>query len=69
MNEIIKISEVNGKQAVSAKELHLFVDMLTRFDIWISRMLEYGFTENVDYQCLYKNVPMPNGGEKKAIDG
>lgn len=68
MNELIKITEHNGKKAVSARELHNFVDMLTRFDIWIMRMLEYGFTENVDYQCLYKNVPMPNGGFKQAID-
>jgi anti-repressor protein len=67
MNELIKIYDRNGKKVVSAKDLHVFVDMLTRFDIWIMRMLEYGFIENVDYQCLYKNVPMPNGGEKQAI--
>ncbi len=66
--ELIKITEHEGKKAVSAKELHLFVDMLTRFDIWIMRMLEYGFIEHVDYQCLYKNVQMPNGGAKQAIE-
>ena len=68
MKELIKITEQNGKQAVSARELHAFVEMETRFDIWIKRMLEYGFTENVDFQCLNKNVQMPNGGYKEAID-
>lgn len=68
MNELIKITEKNGKRIVSAKELHQYVDMLTRFDIWIMRMLEYGFIENVDYQCLIKSVPMPNGGTKQAIE-
>ncbi len=69
MGELIKITTDNdGQQAVSAKELHQFVEMNTRFDIWIKRMLDYGFIENTDYQCLYKNVQMPNGGVKVAID-
>lgn len=68
MNELIKVTEQNGKQVVSAKELHQFVNRETRWDIWIKRMLDYGFTQNVDYQCLNKNVRMPNGGTKKVLD-
>jgi len=68
INELIPITENNGKRAVSARELHAFVEMETRFDKWIKRMLEYGFVENVDYQCLVKNVQMPNGGFKDALD-
>lgn len=68
MKELIPIQENNGKKAVSARDLHAFVDMNTRFDIWIKRMLEYSFVENIDYQCLNKNVQMPNGGYKSAID-
>lgn len=68
MEEIFKVIEKEGQQIVSAKELHLFVEMHTRFDIWIKRMFEYGFVENVDYQCLIKNVAMPNGGFKTIID-
>lgn len=66
--ELIPIRGENGNRAVSAKDLHAFVDMSTRFDIWIKRMLEYGFIENVDYQCLYKNVQMPNGGNRRVLD-
>ena len=68
MKELIRITEHEGRQAVSAKELHQFVDMDTRFDIWIKRMLEYGFTEGIDYQRLNKNVPMPNGGFRSVLD-
>ena len=69
MNELIKITTGNdGRQAVSARELHAYVEMSTRFDIWIKRMFEYGFTQGVDFECLYKNVQMPNGGSKVAID-
>jgi anti-repressor protein len=68
MEELIKIKESDGgKQVVSAKEIHSFLESDTRFDIWIKRMMEYGFTESVDYQCLNKTVPMPNGGNKESI--
>lgn len=55
--ELIKITEQNGKQAVSARELHTFLDIETRFDIWIKRMFGYGFEENKDYEtCSFLNL-------------
>jgi anti-repressor protein len=66
--ELIPISEYEGKKAVSARELHAFLKTETRFDIWIKRMLEYDFIENVDCQCLNKIVQMPNGGQKEILD-
>lgn len=68
MTEVIKITEKDGQQVVSLKELHKFLEIETRFDIWAKRMFEYGFTENADYQCLNKNVQMPNGGSKEVLD-
>jgi anti-repressor protein len=50
--ELIKISESNGKQVVSARELHQFLEIETRFNDWIKRMLDYGFIENVDYSKM-----------------
>ncbi|MDY3548563.1 antA/AntB antirepressor family protein [Riemerella anatipestifer] len=52
MNELIKITEQNGKQAVSARELHTFLEIKEKFTDWIKRMFEYGFIENIDYQIL-----------------
>lgn len=49
MNELIKITETNGQRAVSARELHKFLEATERFSNWFERQLQYGFTENVDY--------------------
>lgn len=45
----INIREENGKQTVSARELHEKLEVGTQFKDWIKRMIEYGFEENVDY--------------------
>ena len=49
MEELIKITEYNGKKAVSARELHQFLEISTRFDMWAKRMREYGFNEGADF--------------------
>lgn len=64
--ELIKITEQNGEQAVSARELHSFLEVGTRFNDWIQRMLDYGFTENTDYQVLLKNEYNPIGGRPET---
>lgn len=57
MKELIKITEQNGNQAVSARELHKFLEITERFSNWFERMLQYGFTENIDYQgCEFFNT-------------
>lgn len=53
MNELIKI---NSNNTVSARELHEFLKIETRFDIWFNRMKEYGFVEKVDYEKIVSKV-------------
>jgi anti-repressor protein len=53
MEELIKITENNGKKAVSARSLCDFLEIETPFLKWIVRMFKYGFTENVDWTKLY----------------
>ena len=48
--ELIKITDQNGKKAVSARDLHAFLEITERFSNWFERQLQYGFTENIDYQ-------------------
>jgi anti-repressor protein len=43
------IDDADGKQVVSAKELHEFLSLDTEFSHWIKRMLEYGFVDGVDF--------------------
>ena len=50
MNELIKIEEHDGRQAVSARELHSFLGSKKDFSNWIKHRIEkYGLIENVDY--------------------
>ena len=42
-NELIKIKNDNGKQLVSARELHEFLEVKSVFSTWFKRMIEYGF--------------------------
>jgi len=54
MKELIKVTEKDGKQVVSARELHGFLEVETKFADWIKRMIEYGFFENEDYVTVLK---------------
>ena len=47
--ELIKITDHDGKQAVSARELHGFLEVKTDFTDWCKRMFEYGFDEDKDF--------------------
>lgn len=52
MKELIKVKNENGKQLVSARELHSFLEVKTDFSDWCKRMFEYGFEKDVDYSLL-----------------
>ena len=67
-NELIKlITNEEGKQLVSARELHEFLEINTRFDKWFIRMCEYGFGENNDFTRVAQKCPTP-GGMQTIID-
>lgn len=55
MNELIKITYDNDRPAVSARDLHDFLGINTRFNDWFPRMCEYGFTEGEDYCSFLSN--------------
>lgn len=62
MNELIKITETNGKKAVSARDLHSFLGNKKQFSDWIKhRITKYGLIENIDYQSFSLNGE--NGGK------
>ena len=60
MEELIKITEYNGKKAVSARELHQFLEISTRFDMWAKRMREYGFNEGTDFCTILRKYRRPS---------
>lgn len=59
----INIKEENGKQTVSARELHEKLDIESKFMDWFNRMLKYGFEENVDYVAIAQKKVTAQGNE------
>ena len=47
--ELIKIIEREGRQLVSGRELHEFLEIRTKYKEWFRRMGEYGFEEEIDF--------------------
>lgn len=68
MTELIKIEERNGEQLVSARELHKFLEVKTRFNDWFLRMCEYGFVENKDYIAITQKRVTAQGNETTYTD-
>ena len=58
MSDLIKITTKDGKQLVSARELHEFLEIKTDFRKWFPRMCEYGFEESIDYTPVKFVHPM-----------
>lgn len=47
--ELIKVTERNGEQLVSARELYEFLEIKSNFTTWFDRMKEYGFEQEKDF--------------------
>lgn len=62
MNELIKVNYDNDTPTVSARELHEFLLVDTRYNDWFPRMCEYGFTEGTDFNLLKIERVQNEGG-------
>ena len=53
-NELIAVAiNENNEQIVSARLLHEFLEVKTKFNDWISKRIEkYSFAENVDFVAI-----------------
>ena len=52
MDNLIPIKYENDRLTVSARDLHEFLEVGTRYTDWFPRMCEYGFTEGQDFNLL-----------------
>lgn len=69
MNELIKITkDENGNSVVSGRDLHYFLKINTQYTKWFDRMLEYGFTENVDFVAISQKRLTAQGNETTYTD-
>lgn len=62
MNELIKIDYSNDRPAVSARELHEFLEVGADYRHWFPRMCEYGFTEGQDFNTVKIDRVQHEGG-------
>ena len=65
MNELIKVVYDNDQPTVSARDLHEFLGIETRYNDWFKRMTEYGFTEGTDF---YSILSKTSEGGRPATD-
>lgn len=63
MNELIKVDFSGDKPAVSARDLHEFLGVGTKYADWFHRMCEYGFAEGQDFNLL-KNERVQQEGTR-----
>jgi phage anti-repressor protein len=61
MQQLIQITEREGTQVVSAKELYTLLDSHKGFSPWINKHLQ-GLDEGVDYIGLEPKGIKPKGG-------
>ena len=65
MKELIKITEKDGQQLVSARELHEFLGVSKHITQWIKPYIkddnDYGFELNVDFMRIDGEVNPTNG--------
>lgn len=63
MEELIRITEHDGKRAVSARELHQFLGSKQQFTDWIkARVKKYDLVENIDFEVIHNFMKNPEGG-------
>ena len=63
MNELIKVDFSGDRPAVSARDLHEFLEVGTKYADWFPRMCEYGFSEGEDFNLL-KNEQVRQEGNR-----
>ena len=68
LNELIKVNIGSDDITISGRELHKFLEVKTRYDMWFNRMKDYGFTENQDFIAIAQKRATAQGNETTYID-
>ncbi len=58
----------NDEQYVSGRDLHMFLEISTRYNDWFKRMCEYGFVESVDYTPITQKRVTAQGNTTKQTN-
>lgn len=66
VNTNIAVSETD--QTVSARELHVKLEITERFSRWFDSISKYGFEENQDFTSVRTSTLVNNGAERELQD-
>lgn len=68
-NGLIPIFEVQNSKLVNGRDLHVFLEVGTKFTDWIKERIEkYGFVENEDFITTSEKREVANGGYKMIVE-
>ena len=67
MTDLIKVDYSGEKPAVSARDLHEFLEVKTAYKDWFPRMCEYGFSEGVDFCSFLSESTGGRRGQDAAV--
>ena len=63
IQKLLPVSQENGKEAISARLLHAFLESKQDFSDWIkNRIKKYDFVENQDFEVFHNFMENPSGG-------
>lgn len=71
MNDLIKVNfdeTSDTMPTISGRELHQALEVKTRYDIWFSRMREYGFAEDTDFSAVVQKRTTAQGNGTTFTD-
>ncbi len=69
MNELIKVTTSDNQEPIiSARDLHQFLEVNSKYNDWFNRMTEYGFSENIDYEAIAQKKVTAQGNSTEYID-
>lgn len=68
LEDLIEVADVNEEILVSGRDLHKYLEIGTRYSIWINRMIDYGFDKEIDYIAIVQKRTTAQGNETKQTD-
>lgn len=69
MNELINITlNENHEPVVSARDLHKGLEVKSKYNDWLKRMLDYGFSEGIDYIAITQKKVTAQGNQSEFIE-
>lgn len=67
--DLIKIEQRDGRETVNARDLHIFLEVQSKFADWIKNRIEkYEFLENIDFVTASKTLEPGIGNRGASID-